>query len=116
MPTDHKRKTAPGEREVVILGTKLVVQFNDRTLLRTVLELAQGIDRLEDDRGAIELGMAALDAIDRCDDFFRDKFGQVTRDKLFGKGKQPMKEPLEAIRQLANEVGPAYDEMFASDK
>ena len=116
MPDDHKRKLKPGEREITILGKKLVVDFNDRALLRTVLELAQSIDNLQDDKGGIELGLAAVKCIDNCDDFFAERFGQAARDRLFGKGKEPMREPLEAIRQLANEVGPAYDELFADRK
>ena len=114
MPEDHKRKLKAGERECVILGKKLVVDFNDRALLRTTLELAQGIDELDEGDGVIQQGLAALDCIDRCDAFFSDTFGKAARDKLFGKDKQPMKEPLEAIRQLANEVGPAYDAMFGA--
>lgn len=114
MPADHKRKLRDGEREVVVLGHKLVADFNDRKFLRAVLEMTADFQALQDDEGAIKAAGEVLRRIDALDEFFVDKFGQATRDKLFGKGREPVKEPIEALFQLANEAGPAYDAMFGA--
>ena len=114
MPEDHKRKLKAGERECVILGKKLVVDFNDRAFLRLVLSMAKEFQELQDDEGAIQTGVEVLARIDAIDAFFLETFGQAARDKLFGKGKEPVKEPVEALMQLANAAGPAYDAMFGA--
>lgn len=101
---------------LVILGHEVAVDFNDRDLVRGILDLYQRITELgtkrDDGTTNIELAALSLDLIDEADAIVTRTLGQEQRDLLLGAGRKPIKEPVLVLHMLAEGAGSAYDELF----
>ncbi len=112
-PQDRKRKLKPGQQRFRILGVEVVVDFNDRKLVRDILDIYERTESLKDDEGGIKVAREAMELVDEADAIVTRAVGQTARDKMFGKDKEPIKEPFEALYALVTPAGAAYDEMLS---
>lgn len=112
------RELRPGEQRFRVLGTTVVVDFNDRTLLGDLLDLYSEFEGIKEpvdgdpDKARYDTARLTVELIGRADELVTRAVGQAARDKMFGKGRTPMREPIAAVYALVGPAGKAYDEMF----
>jgi hypothetical protein len=111
-PQDRRRALKTGEQRVTILGVEAVVQFNDRVLVRDILDVFDRIKKLQaDGADAVEATRLSLDLIDEADAIVTRAVGKAAREKMWS--GSPLREPMVALVALVGPAGTAYDELFA---
>ena len=97
---------------ITLLGVECDIDFDDRVLLRDILETWKAVEALDVEGRGVDVALVSLDLIDTIDDIILRAVGQEKRDELLGAGKAPIQKPVIALRALIAPAGKAYDEMF----
>lgn len=110
-----KRKAAsPGVVTFTILGTEVTVDFDDRDLIRDILDLYKRLRALESaDTDSVDSALVSLDMVAEADAILLRAVGQTARDAICGEGKARIFAPMRALVALVGPAGKAYDAIMS---